>query len=157
MICDGVGRGCIDGPAEFGASSAHSEEFPWLGLGRIRLLHAIPGNAPMSSVQFLSKFGCGRNAGCPAPPRADPYVRHYRIRLLPKVVTHQSVPPDRGGFDDSTAHDDERDGRSVPRTVDGVGYAAAAHVAKRDIPRCGSPRRVAQSMSRTPTTRTICN
>lgn len=26
------------------------------------------------------------------PFRADPYVRHYSIRLLPKVVTHQSVP-----------------------------------------------------------------
>lgn len=37
-------------------------------------------------------------------------VRVLRIRLLPKVVTHQSAPPDKGGFVDGTAHDDEQDG-----------------------------------------------
>ena len=30
-------------------------------------------------------FGRGRNPGFPGPPRTDPYVRNYRIRLLPRV------------------------------------------------------------------------
>ncbi len=29
--------------------------------------------------------GCGRDRGCPLPPRTDPYVQNYRIRLLPRV------------------------------------------------------------------------
>jgi hypothetical protein len=33
----------------------------------------------------------GRNAGRPAPPRTDPYVRHYLIRLLPWVDDAQLV------------------------------------------------------------------
>ena len=37
-------------------------------------------------VCFVSR---GRDSGCPPPPRTDPYVRHYRIRLLPRVVTRR--------------------------------------------------------------------
>ena len=34
-----------------------------------------------------SQRGRGRDTGCAGAPRTDPDVRHYRIRLLPQVVT----------------------------------------------------------------------
>jgi len=36
-------------------------------------------------MKLLPIGGCGRNADYSAPPRADPYVRNYRIRLLHQV------------------------------------------------------------------------
>lgn len=40
----------------------------------------------------------------PGTSRVDPYVRHYRIWLLPRVVTHRSAPQDRDAFVDNTVH-----------------------------------------------------
>ena len=37
------------------------------------------------------KFGRGRDASCPSPPRTDPYLRSYRIRLLPRVSGSEAL------------------------------------------------------------------
>jgi len=64
----------------------------------------------------------GRNAGHPAPPRTDLYIRYYRIRLLPQVFWRRFAQSYDGKC--SPAHSDKVKQRHLPVTVYGIASAA---------------------------------